>query len=237
MPTLGKTFDRPRITSATLAALHVEKAQASSTQVTTTADTFDKGRYARTLNLTEQDIDWSHDAWFDMVIEELADSYAVVTEETACDAVVAAATNGTPCTDFDSPGVVLSAIVAGITVVRTNCKRMADVLLVSGNRWDSLAGMTGTDDLPVFPRLATEGPAGLQVVYSPGLDDDTMVVAASRYIETYELNKGITATVPVANATPPGAVPIPSSLEKALVWRGDFVANALPEGLCARVAA
>jgi hypothetical protein len=237
MALAGKQFIRPRLTSATTAALQTEKAQASSTQVTTVADTFTKGRYARTLNLTEQDIDWSDDAWFDLVIEELAEGYAVITESVAAGAVVSGATNTTPCTDFDNPSVVLAAVVAGITTVRTNSKRMPDVLLVSGNRWDSLAGMTGSDDLPVFPRLATEGPAGLQVIYSPGFAADQMIVAASRYIETYETPKGIVASVPVANATPPGAVPIPSSLERALCYRGDFVANALPQGLCALVAA
>jgi hypothetical protein len=241
MPTGGKTFGRAHVTQRTAADAQVEKAQLSSVALQTTGDTITKATHGVVLNLTEQELDWTDPAMLQGVIEDLAESYALKTEAVAASAIVTAASTTVANNDptFSSSGDTHTAIVAGITSVRSTSKRQADTLYLSGTRWEALAGMVDGDGRPVYD--LDEGIAGLECVYSPGFgSSDVMVVAASRLCEVFEDNKGsalspIIAQLPVrpSHLNAQGqALVVPSALEAQIVYRGYFATNVYAQGLC-----
>jgi len=92
----NNAFSRPKITQHTaVAAQSAEKAELTSQKMTIgklTPTTATLGGY---VNVSRQDIDWSSPQVMDIIIQDLAAQYAILTESTAVGAFYAAGTAGT----------------------------------------------------------------------------------------------------------------------------------------------
>ena len=94
MPAKGSTFGRPRVTQHVSVGLQATQlSQLSSQKMTITYDTVTKGTYGGVVDLSQQDLDWTEPAVLDIVLQDLADQYAIQTETAGTAALVAAATN------------------------------------------------------------------------------------------------------------------------------------------------
>ncbi len=94
----GSTFTRPKITQHTTVGVQsAQKTQLSSQKMTIAQVTFTKATYGGTVDISRQDIDWTSPSAWDVLIQDLANVYAVQTE-TAAAAAFKAAQTATPVT-------------------------------------------------------------------------------------------------------------------------------------------
>jgi HK97 family phage major capsid protein len=92
----GATFSRPKITQhTTVGAQAGEKTQLPSQKMIVTPVNFTKSTYGGTVDISRQDIDWTSPAAWDILIQDLANVYAIQTE-TAVAAAFKAASTATP---------------------------------------------------------------------------------------------------------------------------------------------
>lgn len=234
MPAKGKTFTRPRATQFTsVAAQSAEGDVLASQKFLITSDTITKGTYGGVLNISEQDIDDSEPALLDLAIVDLAEQYAIQTDDVTCTAIETASTASAATTlsltatsdDF------IAAIAAAASVVYGTAKALPDVLYASIDRWAYLIGLTDDAGRPLFPNLAPQNAPGtasadnfqsnvmgLQLVVDPNFTANFFAVAASKYVETYENVKGL------------ATLQAPSILETQVAYRGRFAANVYTQG-------
>jgi HK97 family phage major capsid protein len=91
----GTGFGRPKITQHTaVAAQSAEKAELTSQKMTITKLTVTPSTIGGYVNVSRQDIDWSQPQVMDIVVNDLAAQYAILTEQTAVQAFYAGGTAG-----------------------------------------------------------------------------------------------------------------------------------------------
>ena len=66
-----------------------EKVELASQKMTITSDTVTAETYGGYVNISRQNIDWSQPNVYDVIVNDLAEQYAIVTETVACDALQA----------------------------------------------------------------------------------------------------------------------------------------------------
>jgi HK97 family phage major capsid protein len=93
MPSMGKTFTRPRASQLTTAGQQTEGNALSSQKMTLVSDSVTKTTQGGFVTLTEQDIDWTDPSFYAILIEDLAQQYAIQTDTVLSAAIVTAATN------------------------------------------------------------------------------------------------------------------------------------------------
>jgi hypothetical protein len=92
----GTGFGRPKVTQHTaVAAQSAEKAELTSQKMTITKLTVTPVTLGGYVNISRQDLDWTQPSILDIVIQDLAAQYAILTEATAVQAFYTAATAGT----------------------------------------------------------------------------------------------------------------------------------------------
>jgi hypothetical protein len=92
----GTGFSRPKVTQSTTVAIQsAEKAELVSQKMTITKLTVTPATYGGYVNVSRQDIDWTQPQVMDIVINDLAAQYAIVTEQVAVQAFYTAGTTGT----------------------------------------------------------------------------------------------------------------------------------------------
>ena len=97
-PIPGATFSRPKITQHTTVGQQVpaggagEKTQLPSQKMSITPISFSKTTYGGTVDISRQDIDWTSPSAWDILIQDLANVYAVQTETASAAAFRAAST-------------------------------------------------------------------------------------------------------------------------------------------------
>jgi hypothetical protein len=234
MPEKGRTFTRPKVTTFPTSGAQTEKAQLTSTQLITSANTLTKTTHGDVLNITEQDLDWSDESFFAGATEVLAEAYAIDTEATFTAAIAAqVTTNAVGCSDLTNLDAFAEAVAAAQLALIGSAGVPGDALYVGANQLANLTGATGQLAVPeMFP----------SVVYSPGFAHDFVAVAASRFMEAFETPKGLVLTTPdrmvnVGTADVLDLQAVPSTLERTLAYRGYFAANIYAEALCGIVAA
>jgi hypothetical protein len=105
----GTGFSRPKVTQSTSVAVQSsEKAELVSQKMTITKLTVTPSTYGGYVNVSRQDIDWSQPQVMDIVIQDLAAQYAIVTEQVAVQAFYGTATAG----NVSIPGTPTSDNVA-----------------------------------------------------------------------------------------------------------------------------
>lgn len=239
MPQGGKTFTRPRVTQRTLAGTQsAEFAELESRAMLITGDTVTKETHGTVISLSEQDIDWTDPALLQIVIEDMGESYAIDTEATACAAVQAAATNTLPFDQSGDPAAFIQGAAQGAASLYSNAKRLPDAFLASVDMWAYLVGLVDTTGRPLFPNIGPVNapgtldltdwrgnPMGLPLVVSPEFTSGFLCLAATRYLEAYEQNKGFLQ------------IPAPSTLSVTVAYRGYFATNVKAQGLLSLTAA
>jgi HK97 family phage major capsid protein len=93
----SNTWTRPKVTQHTNVAVQPvgEKNELVSQKMLISKQTVTANTYGGYVNVSRQDIDWTQPSIMDIVINDLAGKYGVVTEAALCAALVAGATAGT----------------------------------------------------------------------------------------------------------------------------------------------
>jgi hypothetical protein len=233
------SFKRPRISQFTTDAQQVTEGDILSSQrLQLTGDTVTKTTRGGVLALSEQELDWTDPAMLGQAILDLARQYAITTDTVLTAAITAAAADSTE-TILANTGATLAQVITAISaaslVVYQNAKVPADVLFVDPIWWAQLAALSDTTGRPAFPiagpfDVAGKNDAGvssfggfnimgLKVVVDPNFAGQTMIAAASQYVEFYEQDKGLLS------------VNVPSTLEVQYAYRGYVAANVYAQGL------
>lgn len=203
MPEKGKTFSRPRITQHVLVGEQlVEKTELASRKMTIAGEDVTKRTFGGVLDISQQDLDWTEPALLEVVLQDFADMYAIVSEEEAVDFLVAAATVGGAGTwDPTDIGTLISSITTGMQTVYGTAKRMPDRLWLSMDEAFALAATTNTDDSVTAISMINQALAAvgvkLDITMGPLLPADTRILGVSSLAESYEKRNGLIQAVNV----------------------------------------
>ncbi len=231
------TFLRPRSTQFTTVATQVTQGDVLSSRVfQNTGDTVTKVTKGGTLALSEQEVDWTDPAMLGLSIQDLAQQYAIDTDEELCDAIEAAAidANETVLSLTASLADFVAGVASAAATVYGNAKRMADKLFVAIDRWAYIASLVDGDGRPAFPIAGPFNTAGmnaggvatfsgmnvlgLEVVVDPNFATNFWAVGVSSLAEFYELDKGLLQ------------IAAPSTLETIYAYRGYVATNVYSQG-------
>jgi len=196
------SWSRPRITQHTqVAAQSAEKAELTSRKMLITKTALTPTTYGTYLNLSRQDLDWSVPALYDIVIQDMAGQYAIVTEAALGTALVAGGTAATAGTTIPTGAAtaagVSSAVWAAAGAVLTATSGAGRLILALA---PDMLGTFGPVFPPINPQNAQSsgfqaadnftGPnssiSGVQVVVSAGLAAGTALMMSTAAAEVYE---------------------------------------------------
>ena len=200
----GGRFTRPRVTQHTQVGLQTaEKSELSSRKMLISSTNVDMKTYGGYVNVSRQDIDWSTPSILDLVVQDLAAQYAIITEGVAAAALTTAAATGNP--QIPLTGATEAAIVAalwGAAGASYNAMPGAGrvVLFVSPD----MLGVFGGLFAPINPTNAQSSGftaanfgsgamgsiSGIPVVMSAALATRTALVVNTAAAETYEQRIG-----------------------------------------------
>lgn len=184
-------FDRPTITQHVAVAEQAAEKDLTASQVLTigkipvTAHTF-----AGHLNISRQDIKWTNPGILNIVFDDFAGQYALVTCNYAADAFVASVTNA-PIAIAEANGpAVAAALYEAAAAAMTASHGLPDTIWCAPDVWAGLGSMFNVNGQPAFPSLSvtsTSGnPLGMRLVVDEHFAAGTMIVGPSRYAEFYE---------------------------------------------------
>jgi hypothetical protein len=209
MPMRGKTFERPYVTQRTTAGTQTEGSALSSQKMVVASDTVTKATQGGTLDITQQDIDWTEPSALQTLVQDFVDTYAEWTEGLATDFIeglpVAAdtASNGDGYSAWDATdvGTIVASVVDGIVDVYGRSKRVADTFWLDLVTWATLAQTTnGNDDVTALEMIRRAvgdlqsemgGGSGFRFVVSPAFASDTRIIGAASLGEAYENQNGL----------------------------------------------
>lgn len=233
----SQTFKRPKKTTTTTVAVQAAQGDVlSSRAAEVQGTTVTKATFGGTVALSEQELDWTDPAMLAVTVEDLAEQYAVTTDNALCDAIETASTASvqTVVSLTAASDVQIKAIAAATAVAYGTSGKLPDTYFVSVDRWAYLLGLCDGDGRPLFPvanviNSAGTNPAGvtgftgfnilgLNVVVDPNFTSGFQAVAVSQLVEVYEQNKGLLQ------------IAAPSTLETVIAYRGYFATNVYTQG-------
>jgi HK97 family phage major capsid protein len=202
----GTTFSRPTIAQhVSVGKQTAEKTALPSQKMSITQIQFVKETHGGSVDISRQDIDWTSPSAWDILVNDLADVYAVETEGVVADKFTSGAT-GTPvpvATD-DLKGWTVALYTAAMRSYNAG-KRMPDRLWVSLDVWAALGSLTDAQRVVLPPDAAVGGDAsdsfdvggsslasfrgdilGLPRIVVPMFSDGTCIVGPSSLFEVYE---------------------------------------------------
>jgi len=148
----GKTFSRPKVTQHTLVGPQTaEKAELPSRKLVIGDVPFNKVTKGGALDVSRQSIDWSSPAAWDILLRDLADSYAIDTENEAADAFAAGADDVNAATAVDAAGDLNAWATAMYTAagkVYASAKRLPNMMWISTDLWGTLGPLLDTACCP-----------------------------------------------------------------------------------------
>ncbi len=235
------TFKRPRVTQrTTVATQSAEGDVLSSQRLQVTGDSIAKVTKGGVLSLSEQEIDWTEPAMLGLAIQDLAESYAIDTDDFLCSAIETALTASAAVTLSltAASDVFVKALADAAAAVYASSKKVPDTLWLSVDRWAYVQALVDADDRPLYSNIGPVNaggsvPAGqfggnvqgLKVVVDPNFSSNVWGVGVSSLVEFYEQNKGLLS------------VNAPSTLEVQYAYRGYVVTNVYTAGVTAFEAA
>jgi HK97 family phage major capsid protein len=206
--TLGPTNLGPgawsyaRVTQHTLVAKQAgEKTELASRKMTITKTALGADTFGGYVNVSKQDINRSSPAILDMVIQDLAQQYAIETEEEAADVLWAAATAGPVIPTGPATGAVVAGAIwtAAGSVFAATKGQGTTVVAVSPD----MLGLLGPIFPPVNPQNAYStgfslplgqgvqgNVGGLSVIMSAGLDTGQIIVYSTAAAKAFEYTYG-----------------------------------------------
>lgn len=200
MPRAGKKFTRPRVTQrVNVAQQSAELAELVSRKMIIVPDEVSKLTFAGTLDISEQDVDWTDPASLEIVLSDFTEFYAEATEGEAADVIEGLAETYSPYV-ATNVATLVESYVDGVLEVYDQCKRMPDTIWTDLASWATLASTTNTNNdrtaLSMIRESLNELGAGpMRWIVGPQLAADTRVVGASNLVESYEQRKGLLRAV------------------------------------------
>lgn len=204
----GTSFNRPRITQhATSGKQSAEKSALPSQPMKIMPVNFPKETHGGWVNISRQDIDWTSPTAWDILVQDLADAYAVDTETTIATAFAAGTgMNGPITVDSNDLSGWAAALYEAAALVYRGCGRLPDRLWCSLDVWSKVGPITDTAKL-VFPGAADGGQGDsslrrfegnmfeLDRIVVPTFPDGTCIVGASAMAEFYEERIGLLSAI------------------------------------------
>lgn len=199
LPGTGKTFQRPKISQYTLAGPQTaEKTELPSRPMLIDPITVTKSTYGGVINLSWQDRDWSDPGIMDIIVADLAASYANTTDAAFVSYFAGTVTQTQPLATPDSEGL-LGAIFAATGTIFSQTNTMPDTLWVAPNVWGALGAMVDSTGRQMFatvnpvnglgtltPQSMTGSLAGYKLAVDKNLAAGTAILGDSTYVEVYE---------------------------------------------------
>jgi HK97 family phage major capsid protein len=205
----GKNFERPKITQhAKSGKQTAEKSQLPSQKMTIDPLLFSKETHGGTVDVSRQDIDWTSPAAWDILVQDLADVYALDTESTAAAAFAASVvTNTTAVATADLAGWA-AALYAAAGQCYAGGNRLPDRLWCSVDMWGAMGPLVDTARL-VFPNNVNSSESAgsssltdfggyvldLPRIVVPSFPTGTMIIGPSVFYEVYEETIGLLSVV------------------------------------------
>jgi hypothetical protein len=230
LPAAGSSFKRPRITQhASVGQQSAEMDALSSQKMTVAGDSVSKLTFGGYVQLSEQEVDWTDPAALQLLIEDLADEYAIATDNYAADQLVAGATGSTQAAALDSTAdLFVTGIATAAATSYAASGALPDTLYLAPDAWASLLSLDDADKRPVFPFAGPTNaigqgqgvtsfngnPLGLNLVVDANFAAATAIVGPSKKYEFFEQNKGL------------AQIEAPSTLGLVVAYRG-YVAKYL----------
>jgi HK97 family phage major capsid protein len=206
MPQYGSSFTRPKVTQNVQVGIQAQqKTELPSRKFLVDPIPVTKQTLGGAIDVAFQVIDWTSPSALNAITDDLADQYAIQTEDLACTVVETAAkvTNVANKVTITADAEI-AAFYEAAGKVYLGCKRLPDTVYASVDEWVWLGSLLDGDGRPLFPNLApmnapgqlggittfSGGPLGARLVVSPEFAADTLIVAASSFAETYEDRRG-----------------------------------------------
>jgi hypothetical protein len=208
-----KTFIRPTWTThPSVAAQSPELSAVSATTPVVASNVISKTTLAGQVTLSVQDIDFTSPGAMEIILQNLASTYLLASDNVAADAITtgASASGSTWTVTANDPSTLVSALYDAAYDILNATNFLPDHIFVSPDVWKSLGAQLDADKRPVFPyagvsglmgvnaagsanitQLNTFNPFGLNLVADKNFAASTMVVARGTAIEFYEQIRGL----------------------------------------------
>jgi hypothetical protein len=200
----GKTFGRPKITQHTLVGIQAaEKTELPTRKMIIGEVPFTKVTKGGAVDVSRQDIDWSSPAAWDILVRDLADSYAIDTENEAADSFAAGASAvnaATPVATGDLEGLA-TALYTAAGLVYSSSKKLPDRIWMGADMWGRLGpvldlacctnGSVGDSSLTSFSGNLFQ----VSRVVVPSFPPGTVIIGNSTAFEVYEEVIGLLTAV------------------------------------------
>ena len=220
----GSTFERPYISEHVTIGeqtdqdettpVAAEKAELVSGELKTSSATFTKKTFGGWVNVSRQVLDWTDPNAWNILVNDLADMYGIVTEDTAAAAfaaavtqeveaggAAAAVTTGDVLTVQDYIDALYTAAIKAATASgtkRASAKRMPNRIWTSVDMWGSLNSLlaihraensnaVGSGSLTGFGGDILDVPRTMV----PGLPSGTLIIGNTNLFEYYEQRIGV----------------------------------------------
>lgn len=206
LPPDGVSFKRPRISQHVAVGKQTsEKATLDSRKLLMTDLTIDLESYGGYINLSFQNRDRTSPSIIDIIVQDLANQYAIETDQAFCTAFTAAVTQTVSATTGATPVAAdaeswLGGIFDAAAMVFGSGNAQPDVIWAAPNVWSSLGRLVDGSGRPMFPAV---GPAnalgalnpgnigsgnvgGFKLVVDSNLADGVCILGDSRGVEFFE---------------------------------------------------
>lgn len=203
MPPYGSSFTRPKVVQHTQVGVQAtQKSELPSRKFLVDPLTVTKQTVGGAIDVAFQVIDWTSPSALNAITNDLADEYAIQTEDMTCTLLETAAitTNAANIETISAVTDVVPSFFAAAGKVYAGSNRLPDTVWASVDAWVYLGGLADSDGRPLFPGIGTGGggsitsfagrPFMANLVVSPQFSTGTLIVGASQYAEVYEDRRG-----------------------------------------------
>jgi len=224
MPTSGKVFIRPKVTTNVSQGSVTESTTITAGQFIVDDIQVTKGIYGGYVSLSEASIDFSSPEVLGALLDDMARVYANTTDNVAADALAAGVSQTATLTDADSPADWIAFVYeSAVTILENSNGNLPTHLIMTPAYFAALGRLVDDSGRPLFPAVGpmnaygsvtpgnTDALAfGLRGVVDRFLPAGNLIVADASGFENWE--------------TPKGAISIenPSQLSRTIAWRGYF---------------
>lgn len=204
MPQYGSSFTRPKVKQHTQVGVQAaQKTELASRAFKVDPLQVQKNTYGGAINVAFQVIDWTNPSALNAITNDLADQYAIETEEATAAVLEAAATANVANKVDLTAGAEIAGFYEAAAAVYGGCKRLPDTIYASVDMWAWLGGLVDAAKRPLLPSVGPSNaagsmnitsrqatPLGANLVVSPAFAPGTLIVAASSFAEVYEDRRG-----------------------------------------------
>jgi HK97 family phage prohead protease len=224
MPTSGKVFIRPKVTTNVSQGLVTQSTTITAGQFIVDDIPVTKNIYGGYVSLSEASIDWTSPEVLGALLDDMARVYANTTDNVAADALAAGVSQTATLTDADDPADWIAFVYeAAVTILENSNGNLPTHIFMTPAYFGALGRLVDSTGRPLFPAVgpmnaygqvtpgSTDAMAfGLRVVVDRFLPAGNLIVGDASGFENWEQQKG---AISIEN---------PSQLSRTIAWRGYF---------------